>query len=384
MHAIGLAQRHSWWGLIAGRGGLLLGLWTLYRHSGITADWFRLVDELTPHFVDPTTGGPLPGLETEWSDFTGYRAEGALLIRDWEAAEHLMNTQVEFLEKQTAATLALLGAERPLGRPRRRFITFRAKSSRAATEDLSESQDKQIEQLAMTMNRLGRLHLARGQAECVECFQRAIRLFQLIGSHDGERTATFYLGHAYKDVPSVRSLDQAESYYHTTLELTAESDTTVQAKCLHQLALVAVNRAKESRKHEAWSSMADHLNSAAELCQQSIEFTPLDATNDLAVLHNTLGDIYREMGILDDAKIQFEKAVRYYERLGDRYWAGMTRYNIGATLFQAGKLDEAELWTEASLRELETARAVSAEIDPVRQLVGRVRRAISVRKDGLT
>ena len=50
------------------------GLEALYRHTGRSTEWKRLVDEFPRGLVEASSGGPLPGLETEWAIVTRYRA----------------------------------------------------------------------------------------------------------------------------------------------------------------------------------------------------------------------------------------------------------------------------------------------------------------------
>src|ERR1035441_3871279 len=42
------------------------GLNQLYRHTGRTTEWSRLVEEIVPDFIDPTNEGPLPGKEEDY------------------------------------------------------------------------------------------------------------------------------------------------------------------------------------------------------------------------------------------------------------------------------------------------------------------------------
>ena len=61
----------------------------LYGHTGRAAEWARLVEEIVPEFVDPTTEGPLPGRQEEWSLITEYRVRLTRETRRWEEAERL-------------------------------------------------------------------------------------------------------------------------------------------------------------------------------------------------------------------------------------------------------------------------------------------------------
>ena len=63
LHAWRLARQHEWWGPLA---GTMQGLQVLYDQTGRRLEWRRLVEEIVPDFVDPATGGPLPGRNDDW------------------------------------------------------------------------------------------------------------------------------------------------------------------------------------------------------------------------------------------------------------------------------------------------------------------------------
>jgi hypothetical protein len=64
LHAWKLAQAHSWWDDSVDSTQILL---VFYEHTGRIVEWIRLVDEVMPHFVDPTTNGPIAGREKRQS-----------------------------------------------------------------------------------------------------------------------------------------------------------------------------------------------------------------------------------------------------------------------------------------------------------------------------
>ena len=50
--------------------GCLQGLSVLYQRTGRDGEWARLIDQVTPEFIDPATGGPLPGRADQWGLIT--------------------------------------------------------------------------------------------------------------------------------------------------------------------------------------------------------------------------------------------------------------------------------------------------------------------------
>ncbi len=54
---------------------------------------------------------------------------------------------------------------------------------------------------------------------CRSISKRPLPLCHRIGDRPAEAVAAFNLGHAYKDIPALRDLDQAERWYRRSLEL---------------------------------------------------------------------------------------------------------------------------------------------------------------------
>ena len=86
--------------------GCLQGLFVLYQRTGRDGEWARLVEQVTPEFIDPATGGPLPGREDQWSLITEYRVQLAMAARDWPAATRLQHTLLTWYRDQAATALA--------------------------------------------------------------------------------------------------------------------------------------------------------------------------------------------------------------------------------------------------------------------------------------
>jgi hypothetical protein len=57
LHARHLARTHGWWDAVI---STMQGLRTLYDHTGRSAEWASLVEEIVPDFIDPTHGAPSP------------------------------------------------------------------------------------------------------------------------------------------------------------------------------------------------------------------------------------------------------------------------------------------------------------------------------------
>lgn len=317
LHARSLARQHGWWRDVIGP---MQGLYILYEHTGRKSEWARLVEEIVPHFVDPETDGPLGGREEQWSFVTEYRVLLAGEARQWDEAERLQRTTVEWHRR------------------------------RAREEDRNS-----IRILCVSLNRLGDIQRGTGRPECVDAYRESFDLAQRIGERLGAAGAAYNLGHAYKNVPALRNLDEAERWYSQGLDLTPGGDSLYRAGGLGQLGLIAHERLEEARsakKPEA--ELLRHLNDALRRYSEALEMTPPDATGQLAPIHNALGAIYCGAGDLDRGLRHYRESIRLEEARGNLYGAATTRYNVAATLTDAGCFADARQYAEAALRGLQT------------------------------
>jgi tetratricopeptide (TPR) repeat protein len=190
---------------------------------------------------------------------------------------------------------------------------------------------------------------------CVAAYEETARLTQRIGDQATEATAALNLGHAYLTLPDLRDLGQAERWYRRSLELTDEHDRQGRARCVGQLGYVAWERFKEARAaNDPEEQLLRHLNTAAQFYHQALDLLPLNAVDDLAVVHNQLGGIYFDAGDVERALQQAREAIRYLEAAGDLYHAATTRFNVALTLANAGRLADAREYAYAALRNFQT------------------------------
>ncbi len=82
------------------------GLQALYTETGRGPAWRRMVEAVTPDFVDPRTDLPLPGREDVWSLVTEYRVRLAQEERDLAKAERLQRLSVDWDRERARAALA--------------------------------------------------------------------------------------------------------------------------------------------------------------------------------------------------------------------------------------------------------------------------------------
>jgi tetratricopeptide (TPR) repeat protein len=341
-----VARQNDWWDLIMGP---MQGLRVLYEHAGRTVEWRRLVAELTPDLANPETDGPLPGREQQWALHTDYRVSIAREARDWARAQSLQEATIAWTRHLAAEPLA------------------------AEPETLNDRQRDIIYNLATAVLGLGYILLEQDMLGCVDSYLEAISLLQRIGDRRAEGVVAYNLGHAYKNVPGLRDLDQAERWYRRRLELTETHDTRGRANVTGQLGAVAFERFREGRKaREPVEQLARHLEGAINAYEQALQLLPTEDVRTLGVIHGQLGLIYSETRVTDGALQHFRQAIQYMEQQDDRYSAGEIRVNVAIALWKAGRNLEALLYAHAALRDFEVAGpGAAARVEHARQLIAK-------------
>ena len=332
--------------------GCLQGLRVLYQRTGRDGEWARLVEQVTPEFIDPATGGPLPGRDDQWSLITEYRVQLAMATRDWPAATRLQHTLLTWARDQAAAALAAPGGQ------------------------LTPGQRNEIRDLAVTLQYLGNILRFQDDPGCLPYYQEALSLYQQISARTEEATLANTLGNAYMFIPALRDLGQAEHWYQHSLTQTAESDTLGRAKTLGSLGNLAYEQFDEARDAgEPGPALLAHLNTALDRLQQALVFFPADDAEDLATAHNQLGLIYGDAGETGQALRHYQQSIAHKEARGDTYGAGTTRFNIALLLQDAGRRGDALLYARAALNDFEKVGPGAAQVAArARDLITRLER----------
>jgi tetratricopeptide (TPR) repeat protein len=212
-----------------------------------------------------------------------------------------------------------------------------------------------VRTLSVSLRQIADIRRELGRAGCIPAYEEALALAERIGDHASAAVYTFNLGHAYKDLPALRDLDQAERWYRRSLELRAEGDRLGRGGCAAQLGAVALERFKGTQAAgRPESELLAHLNEAAQRYHVALDLTPPDALGELGVYHNQLGSIYLRAGDLDRAVRHFRQAIHLAEAQGDLYWASRRRFNVSVTLLSAGRRADALEYANAALRGFET------------------------------
>ncbi|MBN1449877.1 MAG: CHAT domain-containing protein [Anaerolineales bacterium] len=323
LHARALAQQHGWYWRIT---STMQGLRTLYTHTGRRAEWRRLVEEIAPDFVG-ADDLPLPGREEQWSLVTQHRVLLANEERNWAEAERLQRVCVEWDRRDAEPLLA------------------------CPPESLNAGEKNALRTLAVSIEQLGHIQREQAKPECADNYKETIPIYQQIGDRPAEAVLVFNLGHAYKNLPALRDLDEAERWYQRALELENPNDKKGQGLDLLQLGTVAYERFKDAKKEgKTEEELLQHLNTAVDYYQQALALLPPDAVDDLAVTHNQLGNIYADAGDLERALEHYNKAIKYCEMGGNYFNAGLFQENVALAIAPQGRKDDALLYANAAIK----------------------------------
>ena len=188
---------------------------------------------------------------------------------------------------------------------------------------------------------------------------------QRIGDRPAEAVIAFNLGHAYKNIPALRDLDQAERWYRRSLELLRRARPAGARQVLEPIGAWWPTNASWTRARPTSqpTNCSRHLNAALGFYHQALDLLPPNAVDDLAVTHNQLGIIYDDAGDLDRALPHYREAIRYSRNAGNLYGAARTRFNVALALRNAGRLADALEYAQAALRNFATYGDRAADRD---------------------
>ncbi len=357
LHARRLARRNQWWHEII---SCMQGLRMLYTYQSRMAEWARLVSEIVPGYCT-IDDEPIPGREDQYSLVMEYRIHlERCHERNLAKAQVLQQEVIKWDRQRAAATLAL-----------------------PADASLDDEQRYWLRTLAASLENMGQiLQEGAGDAECIQQYQECIRILQCIGDKAGEATAEYNLGFAYKDLLVIRDLDAAEAAYQRSLDLFDPKDAFKRSGCIKQIGTVHHERFRDARnRKEPAETWLRHAQAAEEHYLQGLRLCPKDALTVLGPIHNSLGNLYLEIGQLDNARKHYELDAQYEEKAGNRFGAGQTRFSMalmyarasekeGQLLQRRASLLRARAYAEAALRDYQCyqGRAAADEANAQRLL----------------
>jgi hypothetical protein len=181
-----LTLQHGWLPQVI---SVMQGLRPLYIQTGRNPAWRRLVEAVTPDFVDPDTDLPLSGREDDiWNVFTEYRVQLAQRERDLAKAERLQRLRADWARDNACAALA------------------------RQPELRSDVQRNDIRSLGTSINQLGEIQRQNNNPGCADSYREAFRLAQSLDDKALQATCAFNLGKAYTSVTELRDFDVADRW----------------------------------------------------------------------------------------------------------------------------------------------------------------------------
>lgn len=355
-----LARKNSWWHRVI---SAMTSLNKLYNQTGRRAEWARLVDEIVPDFVDPTTDGPRLGREEEWSFVTQFRVRLAREKKAWAEAERLQRACADWNRRQAEEVVSRYQDRKELTSVPDDMETdgLEPRSMQAgetpvlrerlnAVVTLLTIADRNcIRSLATSLYELGENQRERKEPDCTVLYEESLDLAEQIGDRVGADCCAYNLGTAYKDIPAIRDLEQAEYWYRRSLDFADKRDRLSQGKTHNQLGAVAFERFEEAlvaSKPEV--ELLRHLNAAQESHYLALDLLPDTAVDDLAIAYNALGAINASDGDIDRALPHFRKAISYFERAGNFFDAAGTRFNVALALARFGRVADSRVYAIAA------------------------------------
>ena len=331
-----LARSNRWWHRVI---GVMQGLQSLYRHTGRISEWSRLVEEIVPDFVDPTTDGPLPGREEEWTIVNYYRIRLAQEARRWVEAARLHSMVVDRSRQMTSQILAV------------------------SAQNWTESEKATVRTLALSLEERADIEREQSSAACLENYEEALSLFERIGDTTTTATCAFNLGRAYEELIEIRDYATAEGWYRRSLDLFPKEDRQSRAQCLAQLGTVSYRRFHQGlRTKEPREECLKHLSNAGQSFTEALKVFPPTATRECEIAHNQLGIIYGDAGQVDIAVHHYCESIRCCDEMRDRFRAGQTRYNGARSLGVARRYDQAREWAKAAKRDFEACENADQQV----------------------
>ncbi len=363
LHARRTARRHGWWQSVI---AAMQGLRTLCKYQGRTSEWSRLVAEITPDYCT-LDDAPMPGREGEFTVVMSYRVDLAQgHYRDLAQAASLQ-AKVTAWDRQQAAPVLALPNDTPLD-PYQRHL---------------------VHTLGASVFALAQILMEQGNPDCVAAYEESIQHMQRIQDTSTEAIAHYNLGHAFMEVPAIRDLDAAETAYQRSMALRDTMDALGRSASIKQVGMVHHARFSESRRRqEPVATMRKHAQAAEQHYHRALALCPPTALPHLGPFHHQLGLLYRNVGLTEQAREHYEKAVQYFERTGNRHSAGKTRFNIAIMYLSAAErettasrqidlLRRAQAYAQAALRDFKHYQGrASAEETGAQRLIDHIAEAL--------
>jgi tetratricopeptide (TPR) repeat protein len=296
LHAWRLGLEHGW------RDDLhlpLFGLVRLYEHEGRRREWAALVDR-TETAVTDGTGNPLPNCSDAWFNVMLWRLKMAQQDLELDRAKSLAH---ELLRRST------------------------------------DGDDSASARYALT--RLADIERLQDDVSCVRHYNEALDTFDDANDRQERALVHFNLGLAYQQIPEIRDLNQALQHYTTSFELHDERDNLGRARCMSQLAQVALLAADDMSDNDGPpEAITRNRKVAFDASVKALQALPPSAHGDRGVILTRLGGLHRVAGQYEQATSIDTGALQAYSDAGDAHGAAIARFNLALDL--AAQRDRSE------------------------------------------
>jgi tetratricopeptide (TPR) repeat protein len=316
---------------------LVFGLQVLFDSTDRWAEFARLVEEIAPEFVNPTTGAVVAGREAAFARIQNARSSILMQEHRLDEAERIQRDVVFRLREHMSV----------------------AKKSDIESASQEPSDRDSRSSVAQAVLKLASIQKSRGSPESLKSYQEALELAQRAGDEELEGIVAYQFAGALI-VDENPDLDAAGYWLAYALDLTSKDDPVARGTVLSGLGSHSYTQFQaggpEQEAHR-------RLNDSIKYLETALDVLPASNTEARAACHANLGLAYFSAGgDLNRSVLSFEKALVEYERLDDEYRAGQARLNLARVFEAAGDVKRASMFADAALRNF-ASLAPDAESD---------------------
>lgn len=342
-----MGLEHGWWFQVI---GAMQSLRTVYVELGRWVEWERLVTEILPYFINPTTDQALSEREEYWELVMEYRVQLLRQKRDWKEAERLHKIRLEVARRNAASAL------------------------KKPKENFSANDRHEIRNLSVALHYLGEIQQETNLADCIETFKEGVRLAELCDEQSGAAICEFSLSRAFTQKGAFRDLDKAEYWCKRSLSRWDSRDIVAKGKCLSAMAVINLERFEDTRRSKTPEPHLELLlDSALKFCEAARKQLPTDDYVDLGIVYHHLGGILWGYGRIKEAMDAYREAIWMHEKTHNYLAAGQVRGNIAIILARKGELIDARDYAIASLRDFEVlSDQGGVEGEKIRRLLAKI------------
>jgi tetratricopeptide (TPR) repeat protein len=328
--------------------GVLRPVAVLYEHLGRVIEWARLVQQIEPHFIDPASYGPRPGVkENDWALVLGYRVR---LTRDsgqFEEAQKMQSLLAEHGWKR-AGTIVDRGAVLAAGEKLEGAISEPSDLLLRRPEDLNSNEVGAVIDLAVQLNALAQIQRRLGLPECALAYKQASIIARQVGDWRIVSACCDNLIYAYTEIANIQDLDKAEFWATKSLALAPKVGPHWWAKA--HAGVGRVWRRRFLKTLQGGTPELDPLLRAEQSLLQAEQWLlDYSTVEDQALVHSELGNVYTYLGKPDTALAHFQQALKYDDQAGKHRDAANLRFNVALMLGNGKQFKEAIQYALAAL-----------------------------------